>query len=273
MARAGVLALVVLACGCAHRARRGRPLEGDVDAVLLPSASGDKSRPPGEDPSRRVAAGRVDFHLLGLRGPRAVHQRLGAESLDEPPMGRGVESLQRASDVLKRPPPADAKPDAGDPKGRPAARRPDETEATATTGQPRYFSPKPLARKELAHDIPSPLTGEAPAGAAEVEARTDAKRADFAPPDASPIADEVPETAVEDPKALGSYHVQVSTDPSFAAVIFNRVYPFMADIDLDGDLAARGTRRGVYWVRYSIVDLLEFEHPFTAPQRFVYVPP
>jgi len=51
---------------------------------------------------------------------------------------------------------------------------------------------------------------------------------------------------VADPSELGSYHVQVSSSRAFAAVLFDKEYPFMANIDLKTDLMTLDVKPGQY---------------------------
>lgn len=158
-------------------------------------------------------------------------------------------------------------PDEARVQGRPSTRRPDSLEPLPAERPGRYASPAPL-KDLLTLQKPEdrPPAGVAPAeGSAAVDAP--AAVAAFPPQPTAALADEVPDTGVAEPTEIGSYHVQVSTSPAFGPILFDKVYPFMAEIDLASDLRSGKVKPGVYWMRYALVDLLGFEHPYAKPQR------
>ncbi|MBI5239481.1 MAG: hypothetical protein HY926_03345 [Elusimicrobia bacterium] len=72
---------------------------------------------------------------------------------------------------------------------------------------------------------------------------------------------------------VGAYLIQMSTAPDFSRLVFNKVYDFMEDQDVFGDIAALELRKGRYWVRYAFLDLLGGQHPFSKPRSYAYRPP
>ena len=71
---------------------------------------------------------------------------------------------------------------------------------------------------------------------------------------------------------VGAYLIQISTSPDFARLLFNKVYDFMEDPDVFGDIAVLELRRGTYWARYAFLDLLGLQHPFSRPRAYAYRP-
>lgn len=199
------------------------------------------------------------------------------ERLALPPPSPKEESLKRAAGEALRPvastgPAAGSagpRPDAARVLGRPEVERPDEL-TPLPTGRPRnYVSPAPLEKQ----DELSPPKDRGPGGTATAEEEPvldlSASPAAFRPRPLSPLDDEVPDTVTDAPTEIGSYHLQVGASPAFAPVLYDHVYPFMADIDLRSDLLAKKTRPGIYWIRYALVDLLGFEHPYSRPRRIL----
>ena len=267
-------ALTPLLTACAHWKRTAKPLGPDIDSIMVPwnrpTDSNPKPKDPPPDPER------VPISYGQDRFTPQRHERLHPRfrSYEEPPFEQERDQAglppKHASET---PPPPGAKPDEGEPSGHPAADKPDRMAALPTTGQPRYFSPAPLKEDKSRSRSPNPLEEPEEFGDGDVADGLTAKRAAFAPAATAALADVVPETGVADPNSLGSYHVQVSASPDFRKIMFNKVYGFMADIDIDKDLVVAGTRPGVYWIRWSLVDLLEFEHPFSRPQRMKFENP
>jgi hypothetical protein len=69
---------------------------------------------------------------------------------------------------------------------------------------------------------------------------------------------------------VGSYRIQLATSPDFGNVMFDKVYSFFEDHDTYVDIVATGMRDGRYWVHFAFIDLLETQHPFTAPRMYSY---
>lgn len=257
-----------LLAACAHRPPPSRPLGPDIGGVLIPDWGLSRSNPGDPDsrsgPAGRLRAGGVRF----TASPPQAYRRSGAHALEEQPRGDSAGPFVfRRRHAAEKAPPSGAPPDDGDPSGRPAAERPDRMTALPTTGQPRYFSPAALKGYEDRRRPPEPLAEPEAFGDGKVSDGLSAARASFAPAATAFLDDAVPETGVDDPKSLGSYRIQVAFAPDFHKVLYDRTYPFMAEIDLASDLVAARTRSGIYWIRWSLVDLLEFQHPFTRPQR------
>lgn len=59
-----------------------------------------------------------------------------------------------------------------------------------------------------------------------------------------------------------SYHIQVSGDRDFSALVLDKTYDALEVTDLNAVLPP-----GTFWLRVSCVDLLNFEGKFTAPRR------
>jgi hypothetical protein len=76
-----------------------------------------------------------------------------------------------------------------------------------------------------------------------------------------------------DTMLVGAYRIQISTSPDFSRLLFSKVYDFMEDPDVYGDIAVLELRKGTYWVRYAFFDLLGLQHPFARPRAYFYRPP
>lgn len=61
--------------------------------------------------------------------------------------------------------------------------------------------------------------------------------------------------------SASGYRVQASRDKNFAVIVFDRKYDVFTKPDLSADLP-----KGVYWVRYSVLDLLGDEGKFSEPR-------
>jgi hypothetical protein len=77
---------------------------------------------------------------------------------------------------------------------------------------------------------------------------------------------------LDDPAETGSYRVQVATEKEFAHVLFEKIYLFEEGGTLKEDLTKGGLRGGRYWIRLAFIDLLDFQHPYSAPRRFRLAP-
>jgi len=188
----------------------------------------------------------------------------------EPPAGpAGGEALGR--EASRRRPPGPAGPRAGEHEvsGEPEVRQPDELTPLPTDRPQRYASPAPLKKVLMPLRIGDQSLGDVAAVDADSEIDVSAAPAAFPPQRTGALDDEVPDTVVADPEELGSYHVQVSSSPSFGGVLFDKEYPFMVDIDLRKDLLAMEVKSGRYWLRYGLVDLLGFHHPYSRPRRIL----
>lgn len=221
--------------------------------------------PPVSPPAGIVARGRI----LAAASERA---RLSPpQTHPREPMTQRFRGEPLRSEASRQAAPGPGGPplEEADPRGDPEARRPDELTALPTDHPQRYSSPAPLKRL-----LNAPRTDDRPmadVAPCDEDAVVDvsAAPASFPAQSTAPLDDEVPDSVVADPSELGSYHVQVSSSIAFAAILFNKEYEFMASIDLKTDLMALDVKPGEYWIRYAVVDLLGFEHPFTKPQRLL----
>lgn len=165
------------------------------------------------------------------------------------------------------------KAEAGQPQGRPAVRRPEE-EQLAFPGPPTHYnSPAPLRELRGGRRMPAIVGAdfgdEDGVGGLELAA----KRPKDGPPLTPILDDSLPALGISDPDVIGSYHVQISSGPDFTKVLFEKTYPFMSEVDLAEDLAGAPDHVRALWIRYSVVDLLDFEHPFTRPRRILRLRP
>lgn len=265
------MAAALILAGCAHKKHSAvyDEREGGEEAFVRPFARTSdlpppKSQDPPPDPNE-IAAPRSQVWAASPASARLAHSR--PEPHESAPARAASEPLRPAASVMAAPGPAGPPPEKARAQGRPEVRRPDELTPLPTGRPARYASPAPL-RKLL--DKPRseerPLDEVSP-GNEEVAVDAAAAAAAFPPQSTAALADEVPDTTVAEPNEIGSYRVQVSTSPAFGPVLFDKLYPFMADIDLKSDLTAGKVKPGRYWLRYALVDLLGFEHPFTRPQR------
>ena len=258
---------------------------------------------------RRVVAERVELEGALYRPPEPAPKNTDPDDPEDtelpelPPTGRKV--LQRAerfsvrhglrrvpaSEEPGRPELEDAsprpavssgtaggpgkKPDEGEVEGDQRTRRPDDVSVSPAGPPLRYVSPAAVKRFQIPQRDPKAL--EEPAELAEdIQAGADdVPRAGFASTKTGALSEGIPETLVSDPEALGSYHVQVSLTRSFKKekLVYDKVYPFMADIDLETDMVEAHHPTATYWVRYALVDLLGFEHSFTKPKRMILIGP
>lgn len=268
--RPAPLALLALAClaGCHRERTRVLKPEEVIAGGLAPGVlakPGDPPRPPKDDEdaaARAAAAARARLLQQTKSLPPAAGERQG-------PVAAVEEAGEEAPEAQPKAPRGEARADGDDAQqqGQPDARKPDEMDAAPTTGQPRYFSPKELRRMRGPQRPPGGVAKAASGPSAGARSDAEAPVGRFAPAPTAALDDDVPDSGVADPNEIGSYHVQVATSADFSRPFFDKLYPFMADIDLNSDLAARGTRPGTYYIRYSIVDLLGFEHPFSRALR------
>jgi hypothetical protein len=268
-------AVALLLTACAHK----KPVVrfDDSGGAEEPWVMARKSYPPpgkGKDPPPDQGRTAVEKN-----GRLAVASRPRTR-LAPPPRGPREEPLEAAKDDPARPEPSAAAspgpagpaPDEAQVQGEPDARRPEELSPAPVDRPQRYASPAPLKRvldMQRSNDARMPDTE---AGGDDIVLDASATPAAFPPASTAALNDELPDSVVSDPSELGSYHVQVSSSPVFASTLFNKVYPFMADIDLESDLAAIELKRGGYWIRWAVVDLLGFEHPFVRPKRLIFLP-
>lgn len=188
----------------------------------------------------------------------------------EPMMERfGGEPLRPAASIQPAPGSAGPPPDENQAQGDPEVQRPDELTPLPTDRPQRYVSPAPLKKVLKPLRVGEQALADIAPSGEEAAIDVSAAPAAFPPQSTARLDDEVPDSVVADPSELGSYHVQVSSSASFGGVLFNKEYAFMANIDLKTDLMALDVRPGQYWIRYAVVDLLGFEHPFTRPQRLL----
>lgn len=181
----------------------------------------------------------------------------------------GGEALRTESSTQAAPGPAGPPPEEMRAEGDPRVQHPDELTPLPTDRPQRYVSPAPLKKVLNPLRIGDQRLAESSPVREAAVIEISAAPAAFPPQATAALADEVPDSVVADPEELGSYHVQVSSSRGFRAVLFDKEYPFMADIDLKTDLIALDLKPGRYWIRYAVVDLLGFEHPFSRPQRIL----
>ncbi len=229
---------------------------------VLPPPKSDEEPEPAP-----VAAARSAVPIAASeRGRLAPPERRGSE-----PAGarEGGESLRAESSTQAAPGPPGPPPEEMRVEGDPRAQQPDELTPLPTDRPRRYVSPAPLKKVLNTLRIGERRLAEAAPVREAAVIDVSAAPAAFPPQATAALADEVPDSVVADPEQLGSYHVQVSSSRAFGAVLFDKEYPFMADIDLKTDLLALDLRPGQYWIRYAVVDLLGFEHPYSRPQRIL----
>lgn len=275
MVRAGaVLAASLLLAGCGRRKavivheERGGLSEPPVALVgrkspLPPVEGRDPPESPVAAPRARAAASSPDKMKASPPPPRSPESPAGPV---------GGEALGREESPRRSPGPAGPRPGGHDVQGDPEVRRPDELTPLPTERPQRYASPAPLKKVLTSLRIGDQPLGGAAAADADSEIDVSAAPAAFPPQRTAALDDEVPDSVVADPEELGSYHVQVSSSPSFGGILFDKEYPFMADIDLRKDLLAMEVKAGRYWIRYAVVDLLGFHHPYSRPRRILLSP-
>lgn len=264
--------VALLLTGCARRrAVRRAEADGGAQAFAMRFVrESDLPPPKGRDPSpdpNDVFLARSRTWVASSASARRTH--LSREE-HEPALERTAsEPLRPEASKMESPGPAGPPPDDAKNEGRPEARRPDSLTPLPTDRPGRYASPAPLKKQEKAEQSEGPpIAGTAPAdGPVAVDAA--AAVAAFPPQRTAALEDDVPESGVAEPTEIGSYHVQVSTSAAFGPILFDKIYPFMADIDLKADLAVKKVPHGDYWLRFALVDLLGFEHPFSRPTRII----
>lgn len=272
MTLAAVFAALLL-CGC----RREKPAVQfeERDGGVEPWAAVKVRKPSLPPPKARDA---LEPRPSGAASLTFVARAVSEKKRLAPPEPRarepmkeryGGEPLRPEASAQASPGPAGPPPDEAEVQGDPEVREADELTPTPADRPQRYASPAPLKKVLSPLSIGDRRLEDVGPGAEAAVIDVAAAPAAFPPQRTAPLNDEVPDTVVADPSELGTYHVQVSSSPSFGAVLFNKEYPFMANIDLKADLMALDVRPGPYWIRYAIVDLLGFEHPFTRPQRIM----
>jgi hypothetical protein len=161
------------------------------------------------------------------------------------------------------------RPDPGEPEGQPAVRKPDGDQMIPPGAPVKYLSPAPLRALGTGKQAPlAPSDGGDP-GDDLAEEGAGARRPAYPPPATAMLDDALPEMGIGDPDAIGSYHVQIASTAAFSKVLFDKVYPFMGEIDLAKDLEGAPASLDTLWLRYALVDLLDFQHPYTRPRRIV----
>lgn len=264
--------MALLLAGCARK-RAVLRVEQDGGAepfVMRLARETDLPPPKDQEPSpdsRDIVLARGRVWVASSANARRTH--LGREE-HEPALERTArEPLRPEPGAMAAPGPAGPPPDEAKNQGRPEARRPDSLTPLPTDRPGRYASPAPLKRQEKSAQVEGPPAAGAAPVDTPVAVDADAAVAAFPPQPTAALADDVPESGVAEPTEIGSYHVQVSTSPAFGPILFDKIYPFMADIDLKTDLAVKKVPPGGYWLRFALVDLLGFEHPFSRPTRIV----
>lgn len=268
------MACCVLGTACARLRAAREIVEVDTRLDYEPKKApgpkgkkaGDKEKPPPKPPPPEGGASGVTFDAARLSSARMLAHTPPAE--ERAPRGAGLDELAVQPAAIQAGPPGPP-PSAAKTFGDPEVARPDELTPLPQDRPVKYTSPKKL---EELKETPKPVTPADASPEPEDEGPAldmAAFPAGFGSPETQPMHDKVPETAVTDPSQLGSYHIQVGTCAAFEGGFYDKVYPFMADVDLPGDLRGKKTRPGYYYVRWALVDLLGFEHPFTRPQRAV----
>lgn len=276
MRRAGsagaLLAVALLLAGCGRKKAvvlyeeagglTGPPIGLVARKTVLPPPKGDEEPEPAP-----VAAARSAVPLAASeRGRLAPPSRRFHEPVAE---RYGGEALRTESSTQAAPGSAGPPPEEMRAEGNPQVQHPDELTPLPADRPQRYVSPAPLKKVLTPLRIGERRLAESSSVQEEAVIDVSAAPAAFPPQATAALADEVPDSVVADPEQLGSYHVQVSTSRGFGAVLFDKEYAFMADIDLKTDLIALDLKPGQYWIRYAVVDLLGFEHPYSRPQRIL----
>ena len=96
---------------------------------------------------------------------------------------------------------------------------------------------------------------------------------DSSPPPLTQLDADMSDSLQLDTMLVGAYLIQISTSPDFARLLFSKVYDFMDDPDVFGDIAVLELRKGTYWVRFAFLDLLGGPHPYSRPRPYAYRPP
>lgn len=265
-----LMAAALLLAGCAQKKRLTLYVEedgGTVPFTMRFARSSELPPPKGKDPAEAK-------ELVLPRARAAASSRTNARTTlpgreaHEAPLARAdMDPLHADPSYMAGPGDAGPPPDEAQIQGRPEVRRPDSLTPLATDRPGRYASPAPFEKL-----LEKSRVGErTPAGVAPANkgvAVDGAAAVGFFPPQATAaLNDEVPESGVADPREIGSYHIQVATNAVFGPILFDKMYPFMADVDVAADLRIRKVKPGGYWLRYALVDLLGFEHPYTKPLR------
>lgn len=223
----------------------------------------DESPPPSAPPRERP-----------LKDDRASRKGAPPRAEDDAPPARDEDDSWRVKPSTQAAAAAapGAKPDPGEPEGHPVARRPDGDQVISPGPPVKYLSPAPLKALATGRKTPGAEDAGPQPGEDLAEAGEGARRPAGAPPVAAMMDDSLPETGIGDPDAIGSYHVQIASSADFGRVLFDKTYPFMGEIDLAKDLEGAPEHLRTLWLRYALVDLLDFEHPFTRPRRIVRRP-
>lgn len=277
MTRAGsagaLLAVALLLAGCgAGKAVVRYEEPGGLSGPPVGVVSRKTDLPPPKDddepePPPPAAAVRSAVPIAASeRGRMAPPSRRFHEPRTERYEG---EPLRAESSTQAAPGSAGPPPEKMRAEGNPQVQHPDELTPLPTDRPQRYVSPAPLKKVLNPLRIGERRLAESSFAGESAVIDVSAAPTAFPPQATAALADEVPDSVVADPEQLGSYHVQVSSSRAFGAVLFDKEYAFMADIDLKTDLLALELRPGRYWIRYAVVDLLGFEHPYSRPQRIL----
>ena len=271
-----LLALAIPFAAC-HREKRIVHLDEDIAGIGSPWTMKPPARfadAPPKDKKLRDAeeARRAAERLLIIdESQRRIKARDAERGRVRPAVAVAGEPMDES--VVRSSGTASAPAGENAAQGDPRVRRPENLRALPAAGPAKYFSPADLKRAALEHRAPKELRRPADASVTAVSGQAPASGPGFSPAPTGNLPDRIPETGVADPNAIGSYHVQVSSSADFKKPFFDRVYPFMAEVTIEKDLFARGTEPGEYWIRFSLVDLLEFEHPYSPPMRLRFPDP
>jgi len=263
--------VVLLPAGCAREKKRVvyEDSDGGTAPFVMPPPR-HSNLPPPKDEEPRPESGVATRSAAWTRSKPSGRLAQGKPEAREPGAAReGGEPLSVASSTMASPGPPGPPPDEAQVQGHPEARRPDELTPLPAERPGRYNSPAPLKKLLKPQRLEEQAMAEVAPAAEEPAIDVSAAVAAFKPQSTAPLGDEVPDSGVADPTEIGSYHMQLSLNSAFAAVFFDKDYPFMAEIDVAADLRIAKVKPGFYWLRYARVDLLGFEHPFSKPQRVV----
>ncbi|MBI5623010.1 MAG: hypothetical protein HY924_04445 [Elusimicrobia bacterium] len=146
--------------------------------------------------------------------------------------------------------------------------RPDEYSVAKDGSGSRYLSPAavkgPAVRESpVRPSQAAPSAGKAAPGVAMADVADEAA-------EVSPLTEaaDVLGVVADDPGDVGSTRLQVSRTQDFKVVLIDQVYSFIEDADLYREFQQSGLKDGTYYIRFAVIDLLDFQHPYTRPKRF-----
>ncbi|MBI5208997.1 MAG: hypothetical protein HY927_03390 [Elusimicrobia bacterium] len=219
------------------------PLAAPMQPPPKPKASADERggfrKRPGPPPKRAAARPKPEVPSKGDPAPQG------------PPEPAAREAQGKAAPLDRRPAP-----------------RPDRYAAEKDDSASRYLSPAAPKGPAVKGGVAAPLEG----GAAGDEAAPGAATVNVeAAPGVQPLTEareDILGMVADDAGDVGAHRIQISRTEDFKAVLFDRTYPFIEDADLRQEFLKSGLKDGAYWMRFAIVDLLDFQHPYSKPRKF-----